>query len=56
MSTGTGGAIPLAGASICVHGDNQHAVEMASAIRAMLLNARVVLKPFLTDGAQHAIR
>lgn len=39
--------ISLAGASICVHGDSEHAVEMAGAIREMLRRDGVLVEPFL---------
>jgi UPF0271 protein len=49
MATVAGSAIPLAGASICVHGDNEHAVEMAYSIRKMLASAGVRVQAFLAD-------
>lgn len=42
-----GDAIPLAGHSICVHGDSAGAVAMAGEIRARLSVAGVALQPFL---------
>lgn len=41
-----GGEVALAAGSICVHGDNPAAVEMARALRARLEGAGVSLRPF----------
>ena len=42
-----GPPIPLAAQSICVHGDNPSAVQMAQLIRARLSAAGIGLAPFL---------
>ncbi len=42
-----GDPIPLAAQSICVHGDNPSAVQMAQLIRARLTAAGIGLAPFL---------
>lgn len=47
MPTSTGRTVTLAGASICVHGDNPHAVEMAREVREMLSGAGVRIAAFL---------
>lgn len=41
-----GGEVALAAGSICVHGDNPAAVEMARTLRARLEGAGVSLRPF----------
>lgn len=47
MLTHKGGHIPLAGVSVCVHGDNPHAVEMALQVKEMLRSQRVAIRSFL---------
>jgi UPF0271 protein len=47
MPTVDGTAIPLAAHSICVHGDSDHAVAMARAVRAALTAAGMELRPFV---------
>lgn len=44
-----GGEVALAAGSICVHGDNPAAVEMARVMRARLEEAGVALRPFMVD-------
>jgi UPF0271 protein len=43
-----GGALKLAPASICVHGDTPGAVEIAQRVRQALEGAGVTLSPFAT--------
>jgi len=40
----SGKTLPISFHTVCVHGDNAHAVDVARAVRAALLNARCVLK------------
>lgn len=47
MPTNTGRTVALAGASICVHGDNPHAVAMAKRVRDMLSSSGIKIAPFL---------
>ncbi len=47
MPTVGGAPVALAGHSICVHGDNPHAVVMARAIRVALAGRGVRIAPFL---------
>lgn len=47
MKTVDGGEVPLEAASICIHGDSDHAVAMARAVRQALERAGVTLKSFL---------
>lgn len=47
MATHGGASIRLAGVSICVHGDNPHAVEMALQVKAMLERRGVAIRAFL---------
>jgi UPF0271 protein len=47
MPTQGGSRIPLAGVSVCVHGDNPHGVEMALQVKAMLERHAVVIRSFL---------
>ena len=47
MKTVDGGEVPLEAASICIHGDSDHAVAMARAVRQALEQAGVTLKSFL---------
>jgi UPF0271 protein len=46
IATVTGQRLPVSIDTICVHGDNAHAVAMATAIRAALDKAGCVLEPF----------
>jgi UPF0271 protein len=47
MATHAGASIRLAGVSICVHGDNPHAVDMAAQVKRMLERRGVAIRPFL---------
>ena len=47
IATHKAGRIRLAGASICVHGDNAHAVEMAVHVRDMLKKEGIAIRPFM---------
>lgn len=47
MPTITGGAIPLDAHSICIHGDNAHAVAMAKEIHSKLTSNGIVIAPFI---------
>ena len=47
MPTVGGNPVALAGQSICVHGDNLHAVVMARAIRVALAGRGIEIAPFL---------
>ncbi len=49
MPTVNGGMISLKAHSICIHGDNPHAVDMANTIKARLIEAGFTLQPFITD-------
>lgn len=49
MPTVNGGMIALKAHSICIHGDNPHAVDMAKTIKARLIDAGFTLQPFITD-------
>jgi len=49
MPTVNGGQVTLKAHSICIHGDNPHAVSMASTIRDRLIEAGFTLKPFIKD-------
>lgn len=52
MPTVEGPEIPLEVHSICVHGDNPHAVEMALHLREALQKAGIEIRGFLADRAQ----
>jgi UPF0271 protein len=47
MLTHKGARIALAGVSVCVHGDNPHAVEMALQVKDMLRSQGVAIRSFL---------
>lgn len=52
MQTIDGGEVALEAASICIHGDSDHAVAMARHVRGALERMGVTLKPFLpANGA-----
>jgi UPF0271 protein len=48
MPTVSGGYVSLKAHSICIHGDNPHAVEMGRIIKAQLIDAGFNLRPFIT--------
>ncbi|MCX7302203.1 MAG: 5-oxoprolinase subunit PxpA [Rhodobacterales bacterium] len=50
MPTLDGPSIPLAGHSICVHGDSPHAVTMAGHVRKVLSAGGTRIAPFLSQG------
>lgn len=47
MPTASGGTVKLAAHSICIHGDNPHAVAMGKSIKEKLSEQGMVFKPFL---------
>lgn len=47
MPTITGGKITLDAHSICIHGDNAHAVDMAKEIHSKLTSNGIVIAPFM---------
>lgn len=51
IPTRGGARLPVEAGSVCVHGDNVHAVEVASAIRKALENEGVIIQPFANPFA-----
>jgi UPF0271 protein len=49
MPTVSGGYVSLKAHSICIHGDNPHAVDMGRTIKAQLIDAGFDVQPFITD-------
>jgi len=49
MPTVSGGYVSLKAHSICIHGDNPHAVDMGRTIKAQLIAAGFDVHPFITD-------
>jgi len=47
MPTVSGGHVTLKAQSVCIHGDNPHAVAMANIIRNKLIAAGFTLEPFI---------
>ena len=50
MLTVDGGQVPLQADSICVHGDNPSAVDMARSIRAALSEHGIAITSFVHDA------
>ena len=50
MPTVEGDLIPLAVDSICIHGDSNHAVQMARQLKAALVAEGFAVRPFLGDA------
>jgi UPF0271 protein len=48
--TASGKHLPTPIRSVCVHGDSTHAVATASRVRAVLEQAGVTLRPFVSNG------
>lgn len=49
MPTASGGTVALEAHSICIHGDNPHAVDMGKSIKAKLSAQGMVFKPFCAN-------
>jgi len=49
MPTVNGGHVSLKAHSICIHGDNPHAVAMGNTIKGKLIDAGFTLQPFISD-------
>lgn len=51
MPTVTGSTVSLDAHSICIHGDNPHAVEMGHIIKTALIAHGLTVEPFMRRGA-----